>query len=322
MTAGSVRGSRRPRLLVVGVDLAGAEVARLALGHGDDPKDLLASHGWDVLRVRQVARHPARGHLLTLTFEVEPAPDRVQRVALLTSQAPSPRNDDQLDLSTVVLSEGDVPAGEVAVRHQRVAAYAVVTSSRGLLMTQFSDQTGAQGQWGLPGGGLEAEEGPDRAVLREVWEESGQVIEVSELALIATSRWVGLAPGGQLEDYHAVRVIYRATCPEPTDPVVHDVGGTTASAAWLLPADLERLALTAGWRAILREVTGLGVGGAAVSEVVMAPDETDRPDHHHDHTDADDPSRPEPCPVDVPAQCLLGDDQAREDHCHQPDDDG
>jgi 8-oxo-dGTP pyrophosphatase MutT (NUDIX family) len=294
MTSGLVPG---PLLFVVGVDLDGAEVARLALGHGDDPKGLLAVHGWDVLRVREVARHPVRSQLLTLTFVVEsarPSSAQVRRVAAPTSQAPSPRNGVQADPDSLIMSGGGVPGGEVAVRHQRVAAYAVVTSSRGLLMTQFSGQTGAEGQWGLPGGGLEAEEGPDRAVLREVWEESGQVIEVSELALIATSRWVGLAPRGQLEDYHAVRVIYRAICPEPTDPVVHDVGGTTASAAWFLPADLEGLALTPAWRSILSEVTGLGVGGAAVSEVVMAPDETDRPDHHHDHSDADDPARPEP----------------------------
>jgi 8-oxo-dGTP pyrophosphatase MutT (NUDIX family) len=182
----------------------------------------------------------------------------------------------------------------VALRHQRVAAYAVVASTRGLLMTQFSGRTGAEGQWGLPGGGLEVGEEPDRAVLREVWEESGQVIEVSDLALVATSRWVGLAPGGRLEDYHAVRVIYRAICPEPTEPVVHDVGGTTASAAWLLPADLDLLALTSGWRSILNEVARLGDVGAAVSDVVMAPDEADGPDHHHEYTDPDDAARPEP----------------------------
>jgi 8-oxo-dGTP pyrophosphatase MutT (NUDIX family) len=191
------------------------------------------------------------------------------------------------------MAEGDASGGEVALRHQRVAAYAVVTSSRGFLMTQFSDRTGAKGQWGLPGGGLEDDEAPDRAAVREVWEESGQVITLGELALIATSRWVGLAPGGQLEDYHAVRVIYRAHCPEPTEPVVHDVGGTTASAAWVPHDQVDLLALTSGWRSILREVTRLGVGRTGVSGVVMAPDETDRPDDHHHHTDTDDPARPE-----------------------------
>jgi ADP-ribose pyrophosphatase YjhB (NUDIX family) len=108
--------------------------------------------------------------------------------------------------------------------------------------------------WGLPGGGLEAGEAPERAVVREVWEESGQVIEAPALVLVRTSHWVGRAPGGRLEDFHAVRVIYRAECPEPTGPVVHDVGGTTADAAWVLPADLGRFELTSGFASILGEV--------------------------------------------------------------------
>jgi 8-oxo-dGTP diphosphatase len=282
-----------PRLLVVGVGPDGAEVARLALGHGDDPNGLLAVHGWDVLRVRDVVRHPVGRPELTMTFVVKPSPGPPRIVAPAPGGARSRHEGMPPSSSARQPARGDAPE-QVALRHQRVAAYAVVTSSRGFLMTQFSDRTGAEGQWGLPGGGLEAGEGPDRAVLREVWEESGQVIEVSELALIATSRWVGLAPGGRLEDYHAVRVIYRAICPEPTEPVVHDVGGTTASAAWLLPADLELLALTSGWRSIFNEVALPGAGGAAASDVVMAPDQTDRSDHHHDNADPDDPARTEP----------------------------
>jgi len=278
-------------LIVVGVDLDSAEVARLALGHGDDPNALLALHGWHVLRVRDVLRHPVDRQVLTMTFVVVPSLRQPQKTEPLTSQVQSRPG---ADLVGQAIPEGDAPEGEVALRHQRIAAYAVVTSSRGFLMTQFSERTGAEGQWGLPGGGLEAEEAPDRAVLREVWEESGQVIEVSDLALIATSRWVGVAPGGHLEDYHAVRVVYRAVCPEPTEPVVHDVGGTTASATWLLPADLDLLALTPGWRSILRDVTRLGVGGADVSDVVMAPDETDCPDHRQHDPDADDRARPQP----------------------------
>jgi 8-oxo-dGTP pyrophosphatase MutT (NUDIX family) len=179
------------------------------------------------------------------------------------------------------LNSSATAEGEVAVRHQRVAAYAVVTSTRGFLMTQFSDRTGAPGQWGLPGGGLEPGESPEVAVVREVWEESGQVIEVSDLASITTRHWVGPAPTGQLEDFHAVRVIYRAVCPEPTDPVVHDVGGTTAAAAWWPEADLDLLALTSSWRSLL-------------SEVVMAPGKADGSDEHHHDTDADDRAGPHP----------------------------
>ncbi len=270
MTSGLEPGSR---LYVVGLDVGGAQVARLRLNHGDDPKHLLAAHGWDVLRVRDVIRHPAERQLLTLRFVVEPSGQPMTRGDVQPVELP----DDAVPGDTVpddTVPDDTVPGDRVqadvapddvadvgarvegALQHQRVAAYAVVTSWRGLLMTQFSDQTGAEGQWGLPGGGLEAYETPERAVLREVWEESGQVIQVSELAMIGTSRWIGLAPNGRLEDYHAVRVIYRAFCREPTEPVVHDVGGTTASAAWLQSAELDLLALTSGWRSILREVIG------------------------------------------------------------------
>lgn len=279
-------------LVVVGIDGRGEEVARLRLGHGEDPTRLLAVHGWQVLSVRDVVTHPAEKNLLTLTFVVEqvepvepvdPSPGEPGTAAPQPIGTPSQRDDDLAVLE-----------GEVARRHQRVAAYAVVTSTFGYLLTQFSDQTGAAGRWGLPGGGLEAEEAPEQAVLREVWEESGQLIEVPELALITTGHWVGRAPGGQLEDFHAVRVVYRAQCPEPTEPVVHDVGGTTAAAAWVAPADLGRVELTSGFASILREVAGVDRRGSGRSGVIMAPDETDGSDRHHDDPDADDRPRPQP----------------------------
>ena len=268
--------------MVVGVDLLGAEVARHMLGHGDDPTTLLATHGWEVRRARDVASEvrgsggSGRRHVLTMTFVVE----RSIGAAPL-SAAPLSTAFVEVEVRTtrdhgLVLSEGEVPRP-----HQRVAAYALVTSSRGVLMTQFSDRTNAVGRWGLPGGGIEGGEAPERAVVREAWEESGQVVEVRELALIQASHWIGRAPTGRLEDFHAVRVVYRAVCPEPTEPVVHDVGGTTASAAWVSPHDLDLLDVTDSWRSLL-------------SEVVMAPDQADGPDHHEHGTDDDDRARPQP----------------------------
>ena len=92
---------------------------------------------------------------------------------------------------------------------------------------------------------------------REVWEETGQRIELGELVTVQSDHWVGRAPGGALEDFHAVRIVYAATCPEPTDVVVHDVGGTTSDARWVpfdevddypLTSSSRRLALLGGLR--------------------------------------------------------------------------
>ena len=59
------------------------------------------------------------------------------------------------------------PDAELEVR-QRVAAYAVVLSDRGLLATEYSDRTAVPGRWGMPGGGIDDDEQPADAVLREV----------------------------------------------------------------------------------------------------------------------------------------------------------
>jgi 8-oxo-dGTP diphosphatase len=225
---------------------------------------LLAEHGWEVRRARDVKGDTGGKHVLTMSFVV-------QAHAVTPAELGVPlRHDDDL-----APAEGEVPEP-----FQRVAAYAFVTSSRGVLMTQFSDRTNAQGQWGLPGGGVEAEEAPDRAVAREVWEESGQVIEVNELALVHTSHWIGRAPSGRLEDFHGVRLVFRASCHAPTEPVLHDVGGTTASAAWVPPADLGRLDVASSWRSL-------------ISGVVMAPEEPYSPEHHEQDPDTDDRARPQ-----------------------------
>ena len=246
------------------------EVIRLVLGHGLDPTTLLATQGWEVKRVLDVVSQGVEKQVLTMAFVVEAA--EVIRLPLADPIGPERGLRQDGDL---LVGEGEVPE-----RRQRLSAHAFVTSSRGVLMTQFSDRTNASGQWGPPGGGVEAGEAPDRALMREAWEESGQVIEVSELALVQTLHWIGRAPTGRLEDFHAVRLVYRALCHAPTEPVVHDVGGTTASAAWVPQTDLDRLDVVASWRSLF-------------SGVVMAPDEPDGPNHHEQQTGAHDRTRPQ-----------------------------
>lgn len=121
---------------------------------------------------------------------------------------------------------------------QRVAAYAVVVARhRGtpsLLLTSF---TGAPDLWGLPGGGIDDGEDPGVAVLREVWEETGQRVHLREELAVDSAHWTGRSPGGRWEDFHAVRLVYVADCPHPGPTVVHDVGGSTDSADWV-PVDV------------------------------------------------------------------------------------
>lgn len=129
-------------------------------------------------------------------------------------------------------------AGPVDLVRQRLAAYAVVTSERGVLLTQLSRETGRPGLWILPGGGVEAGEAPDAAAAREVWEEAGQRISDARLWDVSSSHRVGDGREGTVEDFHAVRLIYSARCDEPSEPTVHDVGGSTQHAAWFAAADV------------------------------------------------------------------------------------
>lgn len=222
------------KTIVLGIDGHGSHCLREVLTHGADPGDLLAAAGWEPVALAGVA--PVEEGV-ALVFRVRRCPPR-------SVPEPSPR---------LTVSARDAAT---AVRRQRVAAYALVESVRGVLLTEFSERTARAGTWGLPGGGLEPGEHPDEGVLREVWEESGQPVDLEAPWTVRTDHWVGTAPSGVIEDFHAVRVIYRAHCQHPTDPVVHDVGGTTRSAAWWRPAELSRLDITPWTRALLTEIDG------------------------------------------------------------------
>lgn len=133
-----------------------------------------------------------------------------------------------------------VAPGERPEPHQRLGAYAVVRAEYdgvpSVLLTTFTRSE--HEVWGLPGGGLEPGEDPADGAVREVWEETGQRVQDLRPLELVSRHWTGRAPSGRLEDYHAVSAVYRARCPEPVPPVVHDVGGSTAKAAWVAVADL------------------------------------------------------------------------------------
>ncbi len=190
------------------------------LSHGEDPARLLATAGWDPTWV---------------------GADRV-----VTE-----------DGASEVVLRYVVKPGERTHPYQRLSTYAVVTAEVAgvecVLLTSFSDPRSHV--WGLPGGGMDEGEDPVESVHREVWEETGQHIDGIDAHAVDTDHWVGRAPSGRFEDYHPVRLIYAARCPDPTEPVVHDVGGSTASAQWIPTGTWESGPPVQAWgAAVLRDV--------------------------------------------------------------------
>lgn len=202
--------------VVVVADGAGGELGRWPLPHGRDPGDLLAAHGW--------AGEPTGSGLVDDDVEVH------WRVAALAGPVPP-----------AFVASG-APGAKVL---QRLAAYALVVDEGRLLMSRLADWVGgAGGLWTLPGGGVDPGESPVDGVVREVHEETGQEVVVDELVQVQSRHWVGdVAAGERHEDFHAVRLIHRATCPRPTPAHVVEVDGSTGAAAWVPLAEVGDLPL-------------------------------------------------------------------------------
>lgn len=215
----------------------GAALFAATLGHGEDPHLAVWQHGLSLTRPLHATRQDDE-----IVLTVLAAPHAHGRMHIRRPRGLDPG---------LRLAPGERPQ----VR-QRVAAYGVVTSSRGVLATEFSERTHVPGQWGLPGGGVDPGESPAHTVEREVWEETGQQVRVGEIVDIQSDHWVGRAPNGTVEDFHAVRLVYTAECEDPIDPVVHDVGGTTSDARWVPIGSWRRTHWTASARSLLDKHLG------------------------------------------------------------------
>jgi 8-oxo-dGTP pyrophosphatase MutT (NUDIX family) len=223
-------------VLVMGITEQGGHAFEAFLDHGADPEVLAFDRGYVIVRPVDATRDSSGD--LVLRLLVRPIVDEPR------PQVRRPKRGAGLLLG---------PDVRPTVR-QRFAAYAVVISSRGLLATQYSGRTAVTGRWGMPGGGLDDHEPPASAVLREVAEETSQEIILGELVKVQTSHWVGRSPYGTIEDFHAVRLIYRASCPHPTEPVVLDQGGTTEAAQWVPLKSWRSVSWTQNWQLLLSEL--------------------------------------------------------------------
>lgn len=213
---------------------SGALVVDQPLGHGEDPESILRAHGWEPDAVTAAGT----GTDLLFSYAVRPT---VAQVTAPPAAGPG-------------LS---VTQRALAHPRRRVAAYAVVVEDGRLLLTELSDQTEAHGMWTLPGGGVDADEEPRDAVVREVFEETGQSVTEVVLALVTSMHWLGVSRTGP-EDYHAIRLIHRARCHTVAEPIVHDVGGSTSAAAWVPLSEVSKLSLVSTAEAALSALSILG----------------------------------------------------------------
>ena len=229
-----------------GVDEISGRQVRVAVGHGEHPVAALARRGWlagavlDARLETGSSQSSAPAARIVLRYAAAAAAPG-ELVAAAGGPGPVPRDPGLV-----------VAAGERAVPVQRVTAHALVRSARGLLLTQLSELTHAAGRWTLPGGGLHPGEDPVAALRREVFEETGQRIDEPQLVDVLDAHWIGRAPDGRLEDFHAVRLLYRAACPQPSRPTVHEQGSTTAAAGWQSIEQLSDLPLSPTWAGVLR----------------------------------------------------------------------
>ena len=217
-------------------DGAGRVLLDRPLGHGEHPVDTMWRAGLRVLEETGVEHDPTKG-CTTLLVDAVP----------LTDADPAPTTRMPGRDAHLVVHPGEVP-----VSVQRLAVAALVRSSRGVLLAQLSARTNLAGWWTLPGGGVDPGETPIAALHREVFEETGQRIDPTGYLTTLVAHWVGRAPDGRLEDFHAVRLVFAADCSDPVDPVVHDVDGTTSAASWVSLDGLDGWPLAADARRLLR----------------------------------------------------------------------
>ena len=108
----------------------------------------------------------------------------------------------------------------------RVAAYGILTQRSDLLLCRLSAQVGKyQGWWTLPGGGVELGEHPEQAMVREVEEETGLIVEPAGLLGVHS-----FTIQGSNDDFQSIQIVYRAKV--LGGDLRHELEGTTDLCAW------------------------------------------------------------------------------------------
>ncbi|GAA4474973.1 hypothetical protein GCM10023190_09700 [Enteractinococcus fodinae] len=101
--------------------------------------------------------------------------------------------------------------------------------------------------WTLPGGGIEYEEQPEAACVREVWEETGYNVELTRFLSVST-HVVPLEKRvpGKVLPLQILRLLYTAEIVSGT--LRPEVGGSSTDAGWFPISQLHNRTITKGHR--------------------------------------------------------------------------
>ena len=160
--------------------------------------------------------------------------------------------DDSGELPLIVIEPDPVSSlapetwgGVVPVPRVRPGSYALLVRRRPagdeVLLTKLSGEHGA---WTLPGGGLDPGEAPESGAGREVHEETGLDFTPEVLLGVLSTRFIGRAATGRLEDFQLLGLVYTGSVDEVSAPHVVEVDGSTSDARWVPVGELGDTFLT------------------------------------------------------------------------------
>ena len=118
----------------------------------------------------------------------------------------------------------------------RVAAYGVIVVDGSVLLTHWHEGR----KWSLPGGGVEENEQPLDAAIREIREETGFTAAVGGLLSADSIVIPGhLRHGSTRRPLHSFRIVYEAKL--VSGELTHETGGSSDEARWVALDDVQAL---------------------------------------------------------------------------------